>query len=999
LISWNCRGLVNLRSVKALEKVVSNEDPIIVFVTETKSNKEWMEMVKDKCNMKHGLIVSSEGKSGGLAMLWKEGTTVEVQTYSQTHIDALVDGRVGVGSWHLKGFYGNPDIAKRPESWAKLRYLKGSSTLPWLTIGDFNEITGASEKEGGSDRPRQQMKNFIDAINFCGFRDLGFNGPKFTWIYHQADGMQIKERLDRALETPEWMNLFPEAKLFHLSSSVSDHSPLALRMVQKWRKRKHWKTFRFESMWLRDQRCEEVVKKAWEDGKMISTGDVLENCLGQCCVNLEAWNKREFGQVGRKIAKLQKWFEWLELQPPSHDINKELKGIHIELNCWLEKENESGDRNTSFFHAKASARLKKNFIEGIMDENEILQEDDEKVAEVVVAYYTELFTTSQPTEFSKPIQAVQSKMYPLKAPGPDGIPPLFFQQFWVISGEVVTATVLNFLNRGIIPPDFNKTHIVVIPKLKMPKRATEYRPISLCNVVYKIASKAIANRLKKILPSIISDTQSAFVHGSKNTPVAIQEEIKQRFGAQVIKQHEKYLGLPLLVGKNKRNTFNEIKEKLRKKLAEWKEKMLSKAGKEARYFPRCEFIDASLGKNPSYTWRSIMAAQYLVKEGTWMFLHQDTKVNELINQVTRVWKKNIIDALFMPFEAELIKGIPISSRLPPDKLIWAETPNGKFNVRSAYDVAMRLSKPEDKGASSDNSKMRFFWRRLWDLPLPHKKRHFVWRACKDILPTKASLRRRNVVQDQTCDGCRVDADTISHLFWSCPQARKVWSWSKLAVLVEDRVDEDKVAQVICITWAMWNNRNVIRLGGKSRTAREVVCWAMHYLEEYRAAMACMASEDTMVKARSVWVPPPRNVFKVNVDAAVFAQHRAVGIGVIVRDDLGRIEAALSKRLDAPLGAVEAEAMAYETGLIFAKDIGIQEVVIEGDSLIIHRALSDESKSPSSVSAIVQGMQELGEDFRKIEFSHVRRQGNKVAHLLAKHAIDVSDFIAWIEETP
>ena len=153
---------------------------------------------------------------------------MEVQTYSQTHIDALVDGGVGVGWWHLTGFYGNPDTAKRSESWAKLRHLKGTLTLSWLTIGDFNEITGASEKEGGSDRPRQQMKNFIDTINFCGFHDLGFNGPKFTWRYHQADGMQIRERLDRALATPEWMNLFPEAKLFHLSSSVSDHLPLAL---------------------------------------------------------------------------------------------------------------------------------------------------------------------------------------------------------------------------------------------------------------------------------------------------------------------------------------------------------------------------------------------------------------------------------------------------------------------------------------------------------------------------------------------------------------------------------------------------------------------------------------------------------------------------------------------------------------------------------------------------------------------------------------------------
>ena len=73
------------------------------------------------------------------------------------------------------------------------------------------------------------------------------------------------------------------------------------------------------------------------------------------------------------------------------------------------------------------------------------------------------------------------------------------------------------------------------------------------------------------------------------------------------------------------------------------------------------------------------------------FLHQDTRVSELIDQNAASWKAQVLDALFLPYEAEVIKGIPLSSRLPADKLIWAETPNGKFNVKSAYGVAMRLS--------------------------------------------------------------------------------------------------------------------------------------------------------------------------------------------------------------------------------------------------------------------------------------------------------------------
>lgn len=132
--------------------------------------------------------------------MWKEGIKVEVQTFSQTHIDAIVDNGADVGSWHLTRFYGNPDTAKRHESWAKLKHLK-RTTLLWLAIRDFSEIMGLSEKEGGSLRLRQQMDSFNEAINYCGFHDMGYIGPKLMWLYQKSNGEQIRERLDRALVT------------------------------------------------------------------------------------------------------------------------------------------------------------------------------------------------------------------------------------------------------------------------------------------------------------------------------------------------------------------------------------------------------------------------------------------------------------------------------------------------------------------------------------------------------------------------------------------------------------------------------------------------------------------------------------------------------------------------------------------------------------------------------------------------------------------------------
>lgn len=72
------------------------------------------------------------------------------------------------------------------------------------------------------------------------------------------------------------------------------------------------------------------------------------------------------------------------------------------------------------------------------------------------------------------------------------------------------------------------------------------------------------------------------------------------------------------------------------------------------------------------------------------------------------WKINFLDALFLPYEADVIKRIPISSCLPADKLIWAKASNGKFSVKSAYGVVMQLSKSVHHGASSDSNQLRLF---------------------------------------------------------------------------------------------------------------------------------------------------------------------------------------------------------------------------------------------------------------------------------------------------
>jgi hypothetical protein len=104
-------------------------------------------------------------------------------------------------------------------------------------------------------------------------------------------------------------------------------------------------------------------------------------------------------------------------------------------------------------------------------------------------------------------------MHPNKSPGPDGFTAGFYIRHWNILKEDVCSAVRHFLNGGDMPEDVNKTILVLIPKVKQPQDLTQYRPIALCNVLYKIASKALALRLRPVLDEIVSEEQSAFVPG------------------------------------------------------------------------------------------------------------------------------------------------------------------------------------------------------------------------------------------------------------------------------------------------------------------------------------------------------------------------------------------------------------------------------------------------------------------------------------------------------
>ncbi|KAA3476340.1 reverse transcriptase [Gossypium australe] len=504
-----------------------------------------MEKVRQKCGFVNGIDIGAMGSKGGLSLGWKGNSLINLKSFSSYHIDVEVQDNECDTKWRLTGFYGNPEERGRRESWNLLRQLSIDQEDPWVVIGDFNEITSSDEKKGGRRRSNRQMIDFRSTLKDCNLEDLGFKGRWFTWERGRQKSTNIRERLDRGVATITWIDLFPRYQVNHLSHSFSDHCPILLdTMGMDSTRGPNSQNFRFEARWCLDSNFEALIRNWWLEAE----GTVPKR-LEQMGSNMLKWT-RVRNRDNKKIRNaLEDRLKRLYNEEVSDDTLAEIAEIQLGLNLEADKEEifweqrarvnwlQHGDRNTSFFHKMAGQRHFRGRILELEDAAGNHTTESADMLKITSSYFTNLFSAS--TEESdehlfglvKPkvtasmnaallkqfteeeiCQAVK-EMPPLKAPGVDGFSATFFQTYWHIVGTDVSKYCLAILNGQFELEDINKTRLVLIPKVDKPINMTQFRPISLCNVLYKIIAKVLVNRMSDMLGDCINETQGAFIPG------------------------------------------------------------------------------------------------------------------------------------------------------------------------------------------------------------------------------------------------------------------------------------------------------------------------------------------------------------------------------------------------------------------------------------------------------------------------------------------------------
>lgn len=542
IITWNCQGASDKRFPPVFKSLVTNHNPDIFVLVEPRVSGATADKVIKKLRFPNSHRVEASGYSGGIWVLWSDKVHAEILLNHFQFVHMRIHHHARNVSFFFTAVYGSPQARYRKFLWDDLSFVSPPPGSAWLLAGDFNAITSAADRCGGAHRRTYGCPAFISFINNNGLLDLGFSGSKYTWRRGT-----LFVRLDRALATTSWLTLFPHSSVHHLAQVLSDHRPLQLSLGSHERAPPSERPFKFLAAWLTHPSFPDLVRRGWR------VGDTVLNNINRFTLAAKTWNFEVFGGIGKRkrrtLARLQGVQRSLEVSPSSDFLNTLEQSLRedYEETCmqeellWIQKSCADwmclGDKNTSYYHTKATMRRRRNHISSLKNDLGILVTDEGELSDMASNYFCSLYSSDGPAAthlaisgafpdlvedellpltsdiIEAEVKQALFEMKPLKSPGLDGLHALFFQSQWGIVGPDVVSFIQQLWHGAPLNPEINQTLIALIPKVQNPTQLKDLRPISLCTVLYKLVTKVVANRLRTILPKLISQHQTSFVHG------------------------------------------------------------------------------------------------------------------------------------------------------------------------------------------------------------------------------------------------------------------------------------------------------------------------------------------------------------------------------------------------------------------------------------------------------------------------------------------------------
>ena len=568
-IGWNCqgadRGLHSSKKMDYLANLMSSTKAQVCFVSETRSSKYTSSQLNNRFNIVDSLVVPSRGLSGGLWLLWTDEMQVDVK-YADHHV--ILANAVHIASsvnFVLVCIYGDPHHRLTKMIWDRITaFVHTNLGSPTVCMGDLNDILSPVDTTS-SNIYKSHLSSVSTYVKNCGLFDIGYSGPAYTWTNKRFSSTPIFERLDRCLVNAEWCGVFPTTNVFNLPIMFSDHAPILLSTDSQFRKPKH--TFKFENWWTFEEDYHTVAKTTWASSSNRPFHARTTNLAG----SLRRWCRKK-KPLSQQLTALQEEIGNIQMQPVQVQDHVLEANLIDEYENTMTKQTEyyrqrakkhwatQGDRNTSFFHNAVLKRTRRNRIVSINDNQGNILYDPDDIAKVFVNYFQDIFSSTSPDNgrpypssslpldsqdytYSVPdkqeILQILKSMKKNASPGPDGFNVAFYLSAWDWIGDDVMEVVCNFYRTGSLPPPLNNTHIALVPKKLVCHLPSDFRPISLCNVIYKVISKSLANRLKDHLPDYIHPSQQAFIQGRRiSNNIIIAHEITHSFSLASYKGHD-----------------------------------------------------------------------------------------------------------------------------------------------------------------------------------------------------------------------------------------------------------------------------------------------------------------------------------------------------------------------------------------------------------------------------------------------------------------------------